>query len=317
MYAHYFAVLMTAAHACAVLLVRGTGVRVRHVAPAAVLYVGVVSGLPRLMTDEAASGVGYLDGSPFARALLVGAPVVAVVALTAVAALAVRRRSQGRPLPLRASPEQWPAVLVTCWLLVPVALAVAVSALKQPVLAPRYLVVCVPPAVLALAAVLDRLPWRRALVPRTAAGVVLGLLAGLAYVRTQDEDWPGAVAAVTAGAGPADRVLFVAPYVRLPFARYAAPPPAAPPALPALPWGADLADLFFYVPLPEDDVAAAVRGAPVVDLVVSHVGLYGEADPDVTAVLDALGRAHRLASEQVLRGVAVQRWLLGRRVSGA
>ncbi len=278
----------------------------------------MVSGLPRLMTDEAASGVGYLDGSPFARALLVGAPVVAVLGLTVVAALALRRRAQGRPLPLRAAPEHWPAVLVTCWLLVPVALAVAVSALKQPVLAPRYLVVCVPPAVLALAAVLDRLPWRRALVPLTAAGVVLGLLAGLAYVRTQDEDWPGAVAAVTAGAGPADRVLFVAPYVRLPFARYAAPPPPAPPRAPgAVPWGADLADLFFYVPLPEDDVAAAVRDAPVVHLVVSHVGLYGEADPDVTAVLDALGRAHRLASEQVLRGVVVQRWELDRRVSGA
>ncbi|MCW2608718.1 MAG: glycosyl transferase, family 39, partial [Frankiales bacterium] len=307
-YAHYFAVFMTAAHVLALLLVPQPGLRLRHLVPGAVLYLGLVSGLPRLMTDDAASGVGYLAGSPFAKALLVGAPVVGAVLLAALAVLVLHRRRQGRPLPLRAAPEQWPAVLLACWLLVPVGLAVAVSALRQPVLAPRYLVVCVPPAVLVLAAALDRLPWRRALAPLTAAAVVLGVLAGLAYVRTQDEDWPGAVRAVQASASPQDRVLFVAPYVRLPFARYADPAPAAAPAFPALPWDADPAPLFFYVPLPEDDVAAAVRDVPVVHLVVSHVGLYGSGDPVYAAVRAALERSHSVTGEEVLRGVVVQRW---------
>ena len=303
-YAHYFALFLAVGHGVALLLVRLPGVRLRTLVPGGVLYILIVSGLPRLMTDDAAAGVGYLGDAPLARALpvLLAAFAVAGLALVAVAA---RRRT------LRQPAERWPLVLTLCWLVVPLVLAVVVSALRQPVLAPRYLILCVPPAVLVLALGLDG-AWRRygrwPALSAVSLVCVLGVLLGAAYVQRQDEDWDR-VGRLLATSRSGERVLFVAPYSRLPYERYHLDQTKAEPAYPDIAWGGNLEPLFFYVPLPEPAVRASLTDARGVWLVLSHVSLYGSDDPTVATVDGVLKRRFRLADTTTLDGVDVQHWL--------
>jgi mannosyltransferase len=306
-YAQYFTLLMVAGQLLAVLLLRGSGLRARHVLPAAAALLLLLAPLPRLMTEAAAGGVGYLEGSPLARVL---PPLLAVaVAVAAVAVgLAVRRRPRGTPVPLRVAADGWPIVLLVLWLVVPVVLAVLLSVLRSPVLAPRYFTVCLPPAVLLLAWLLSRRPLGLA-VPAVALLGAAGLAVGVAWIDRQSEDWDAVAAHVAATADAGDEVLFVAPYVRLPYERYHRSATAADPAYPGLPWDADLAPLFFFTPMPQAEVRAAVRDARDVHLVVSHVGLYDSGDPAYREVTDALTSASfALVGERLFQGVVVQQW---------
>ena len=106
--------------------------------------------------------------------------------------------------------------------------------------------------------------------------------------------------------------MFVAPYVRIPFARYwdgaAAERAGIVPVLPSLGWRDDPSPLFSVQPLPGDRVAAAVAGLPRVWVVVSHVQLYGGADPVYEADQAALRATFVLTVTQPYHGVLVQRW---------
>lgn len=110
--------------------------------------------------------------------------------------------------------------LVLAWLLVPFALALLVS-LVQPMLVPRYLIVCLPPLLLLAVAGIERAPsW--------LAGAALAACLALSdsalaswYQRPPLEDWRSAAAHVLGRARPADRIVFHAPYIRQPFDYYA------------------------------------------------------------------------------------------------
>ena len=301
-YAQYFALLMVAGQLLALLLLRRAGLRPRHLAPAAVLLLALLAPLPRLMTDDAAGGVGYLAGSPLSTLLPLG---VLVAAGGTAVVLAVRWR-HARPS-LRVGQDRWPLVLLVSWLVTPVVLAVLLSVLQRPVLAPRYFMVCLPPAVLLLAWALSRLPLRAG-VPATVLVCLAGTAIGGVWIDRHTEAWDEVGRYVAATAGPGDEVLFVEPYVRIPYERHHSAEGTTP-AYPELPWGGDLAPLFFFTPLPEPAVAAAVRGAPQVHVVVSHVGLYDDDDPAYSEVAAALTRAgFRQADERAFQGVVVERW---------
>lgn len=315
-YAHYFVLLLPLAHLCAVLLRRpdgpGSGPRLlAHLVPGGVAFIVAAAGLLRLAGAGGAGGVGYLQGSPFARLVVTATALLLPLAGVVLAVALNRRARSGRPVPLRVSEPAWSWVLLVSWLVVPLAAAVVVSLVSTPLLAPRYLIICLPPAVLLLAGALARLGSRTATAIAGVAAVV-GVLLGSAYVDRQSEDWPSAARTIQTAAAPGDGVLFLAPYVRIPFARYwdgaAAERAGIVPVLPSLGWRDDPSPLFSVQPLPGDSVAAAVAGLPRVWVVVSHVQLYGGADPIYEADQAALRATFVLTMTQPYHGVLVQRW---------
>jgi len=117
----------------------------------------------------------------------------------------------------------WGDALVWMWLVLPVAITVAISALK-PMFVTRYLIVCLPAFVLLVAAGLSLIR------PRWLLGVVLVAIMALslrgvgAYYRSgfdpPEQDWRGAVHYLLSQAQPGDAVLFYHPLARLSYEFY-------------------------------------------------------------------------------------------------
>ncbi len=158
---------------------------------------------------------------------------------------------------------RWRYALVLLWLGVPAVVTVVTSLVVAPVIDQRYMTICLPPLTLAVAAALITV-WP----PRWRVGVLLLALAldarsiGWYYSHLEKEDWRDAATYVLTHAAPGDRIVFYAPYTRIPFDLYRAraqPARGAPPQSPA--YGQSL--------------AAAVdefrRASPRVWLVLSHL----------------------------------------------
>lgn len=312
-YAHYFAVLLVAGHIAGLALLKRSNIQLKsQLLPAGAVYVLLCAGLVPLLMGGGAGGVHYLKDSPFARTLILVGVGALPLALATGAAYLVRRRRRGQVITLQVDAARWPWAFLLAWLVTPVVLAVGYSAVSSPVLAPRYLIVSLPPAVLLTAAVATRLRWQRVMVAVVGATAVAGVFLGRAYVARQTEDWPGAARIVRTDAHPGDGVLFAAPYVRVPFERVydveAARRAGVQPLLPPLPWGASEAPLFFNQVLTSKRVSAATVGLPQVFVVTSHVQLYGSTDPTYDAVVTGLQNTFTLRETVQLRGVAVQIW---------
>jgi mannosyltransferase len=172
---------------------------------------------------------------------------------------------------------RWRYALVLLWLGIPAAVTVVTSLVVAPVIDQRYMTICLPPLTLAAAAALSTIwpsRWRVA-----ALLLVLALDArsiGWYYAHFEKEDWRAATAYVLTHAAPGDRIVFYAPYTRIPFDLYRARAQEtrdAPPRGPA--YG--------------QSVAAAVdefrRGAPRVWLVLSHL----DSPACAQAIVDDLG----------------------------
>jgi mannosyltransferase len=172
---------------------------------------------------------------------------------------------------------RWRYALVLLWLGVPVAVTVMTSLVVAPVIDQRYMTICLPPLTLAAAAALATI-WP----PRWRVAAFLLVLAldarsiGWYYTHLEKEDWRGATAYVLTHAAPGDRIVFYAPYTRIPFDLYrgrAQEVHGAPPQGPA--YGQSL--------------AAAVdefrRAAPRVWLVLSHL----DSPACAQAIVDDLG----------------------------
>ncbi|HEV2116381.1 MAG TPA: glycosyltransferase family 39 protein [Terriglobales bacterium] len=117
----------------------------------------------------------------------------------------------------------WGGALVWMWLVVPVAMTVAISMLK-PMFVARYLIFCLPAFVLLVAAGLDVIRPRWLM-----AGVLLAIswlsLRGVTdYYRTgfdpPEQDWRGAVHYMLSQTQPGDAVLFYHPLARLAYEYY-------------------------------------------------------------------------------------------------
>jgi mannosyltransferase len=161
------------------------------------------------------------------------------------------------------APARWRYTLVLLWLGVPVVITVVTSLVVAPVIDQRYMTICIPPLALAGAAALGAV-WP----PRWSIAVLLLTLAldGVSitwyYTRLDKENWRDATAYVLAHAAPGDRIVFYAPYTRIPFDLYRNlqnAPPSAPPQGPAQ--GQSLAAAV-------DEIRS---GSPRAWLVLSHV----------------------------------------------
>jgi len=185
-------------------------------------------------------------------ALLGGSPLLAIPALAglALAALALRRRQ-----------DAFAAAQEAAWLLVPLAVAVAVSTVK-PLLVARYLLVALPGVLLLAARAVLALPR-----PRWSAGAALLLVAagllGTAFERWTEPPWQPvdrAAAQVASVARPGDALVVSHPAMDLALQRELARRPAPP-------------DLALIAPAPGDPLGLDPRGlAPLPGRLAGHRG---------------------------------------------
>jgi mannosyltransferase len=117
--------------------------------------------------------------------------------------------------------ETWAILLVSCWLVVPIALSFAESAAGQPILLFRNAIICLPAVGLVFAWVLLR-PGVRAHLGLAAVGGLL-LLRALQLAPSygvSPEDWKSAEQYVSAHARPGDCIAFYPLDGRMPFDYY-------------------------------------------------------------------------------------------------
>ena len=150
--------------------------------------------------------------------VLSGSRPAMVVFLAAVAAaLAALARSWRRGVECEA--ESRLAFLV-CWLLVPIAITLAVS-LRKPIFADRYLIVCLPALLLLAGWGLARLrpPWAAPLLLTILLVATARHLVANSAKMVKD-DWRGATGSVLAQTAPGDGLIFELGPCRLPFDYY-------------------------------------------------------------------------------------------------
>jgi mannosyltransferase len=148
-----------------------------------------------------------------------GLILLLLCALALVLALARLTR-----LPMQAGRRAvWGDALIWMWLVLPVALTVAVSALK-PMFVTRYLIFCLPAFVLLVAAGLSLVRPKWLLTAVLVAMSLLSLRGVADYYRIgfdpPEQDWRGAIHYLLSQAQPGDAVLFYHPLARLPYEYY-------------------------------------------------------------------------------------------------
>ena len=112
--------------------------------------------------------------------------------------------------------ETWSVLVLILWLLLPVCLTLLVSVWK-PVYAPRFLLFCVPAALLLVADGLAeiRYAWARYALVLALAVSTIGPIRSF-YRDTGQEDWKGAVRFLAQNFSPADTAILPNPYCELP-----------------------------------------------------------------------------------------------------
>jgi len=146
---------------------------------------------------------------------MVGSGLKLAIAMVAVlmAAIAWAKKYRGT----RWSMATWSGLVLALWLFLPVALTLLVSVWK-PIYAPRFLIFCLPAAVLLVAGGIAeiRYAWiRHALV----AALIVGEIGPITsyYKEPGQEDWKGAVGFLAENVQPGDIALFPNSYCELPF----------------------------------------------------------------------------------------------------
>jgi mannosyltransferase len=222
-YAHFFGILVLVAHAASLFFIgRSNAPWKSFLATASFASLLVIPlGLFVLFRDE-----GQLDwvAKPTVResaaqlVRLSGGDLPAAayfIACSASAVAAVRTWSGSK-----ASPETWRYAFLLSWLFVPLLVVVSISQFK-PILATRYLIICIPPLV--LLASLGIFQIRRRMVFGAGLLVLVGFsLLGVAdwYVNAEKDDWRSATSYVLSESQPGDAVIFYLPRINSPFDYY-------------------------------------------------------------------------------------------------
>jgi len=224
-YVHYFAALVLIAQLCTLLLLRRRYplTLVRAAMAAAVIALCV----PAIVFARA-GGTSRIDWIPPLTLLSVPSVIVKMAgrsdALTVVFSVAVvwaLQRVVREWRRERERPRDWSLLFVLLWLLVPFAIAVAVS-FRRPLLQAQYLIVCLPALCLVTAAALSAIEP-----PKHGTWLVLlccavSLVRVVALYRGESiEDWRSAVRYVASEAQPHDQVAFFPPFSKAAFAYYA------------------------------------------------------------------------------------------------
>jgi 4-amino-4-deoxy-L-arabinose transferase-like glycosyltransferase len=113
--------------------------------------------------------------------------------------------------------EQWPLLLVTLWLVVPILITIVVSHWKFLFVA-RFLIICLPAALLLFAEGLALIRPNWLCFTVVTVTVLASLTAARSYYRQPgSSDWSAAIAYLAENAQPGDMLIFVNPYCRYPF----------------------------------------------------------------------------------------------------
>jgi 4-amino-4-deoxy-L-arabinose transferase-like glycosyltransferase len=144
-------------------------------------------------------------------ATLFGGPdVLAVVAASALLFPWLRYR------PSRRERDAW--MLLFAWLVVPVGGLIVYSLVRHPLLVERYLIISLPAAAIACAAILVRIAAVPRLAPLAAIAIVLAVRSDIAAARTPpDEDWRATTAFLATHARTTDTLFIRAGYAKVPF----------------------------------------------------------------------------------------------------
>jgi len=311
-YTNFWAALVPLGHGASLVFAGPGRVRWRRVLASALGLVVLLVPLGLLIRSTDSSGVNWAAGSTGGRLFtkvrgaVPHAVIDLVVALVVVVVLALLVRFRRSPRATKVF-EQWHVVFLLCWLLVPPAAVVALSLVYKPLIVVRYLLVCIPPVAVLVAAGLVRL-GRRAL----ASGLVLlvaisGLGLWAFYDHGTTEDWRGAVSYVAANARPGDGVIVFAPYMRIPFEWYLPGHPglerSAHPVFPTGGWEVNPLRFDSYIPVNEAAVSKDAQGYRRVWLVLCQWTLYPS---QYDALLAALRSDHFVAgSSRSFPGIQV------------
>jgi mannosyltransferase len=188
-----------------------------------------------------------------------------LLVLAAVAAILVARRDR----------VSWPAQLVLCWLVVPVALAVLESYLVQPITLPRAALVSLPAASILLArGAMDRRVPRLLGVGTVGVLLVLRALQLAPSYGVSPENWQAASAHVLAAAQPSDCIAFYPSDGRQAFSYYMGTAARAPRSvLPAVPWSEVKPFVEDYATVTGSALSRIEAGCPRLWFVSSHRGV--------------------------------------------
>ncbi len=216
-HAHIFAALVLVAHFLALIAIRRRQSFTRETAVTAGALILLCAPLVLIAQRVGPVGIAWIPrptlndvGATFVR--FAGGSSLFLTALITAAIVGVARRDRL---------GGWSStVIILTWLLVPVTLAFAVSQVR-PMYQARYLIIVVPPLLLAAGAAVDRI---RPPIAAAVAALGLALLSATGlhswYSSNDQEDWRGAVSYVLATSRPHDRVVFAPPYVKTPFNYY-------------------------------------------------------------------------------------------------
>ncbi len=321
-YSNFWAALVPVAQALSLAFLPPGRIPWRRLLPSAAALVVLLVPLGLLIQSTDNAGVSWAAASSVGRlfthirALVPHAVLDVAVLFATVGVVAVILYARRRPGVGALFDRQWPLLFTACWLTVPVAAVVMLSLVDKPLLVLRYLMVSLPPAILLVAVVIDRVSSlaRRgaSLVAAVLFVVVVGFSAlGVAqwYSLGGPQDFRSAVTYIADRAQPGDGMLIFAPYERIPVEWYMAGAPAAEhavhPVYPATAWGVDPLAFDKTVPFSASAIERAASGYQRIWL-LSATGdqvLYPE---EVTSADESLRRAGFVPTgSRVFRGVEV------------
>ncbi len=303
-YTNFWAALVPLAHGASLAFLPPRRAPWRRLVPTAVGLGVLLVPLALLIHATDSSGVNWAAGSSAGKLIskvradvphpVLDLVVVLAVALVVVAVAVVRRHPRTRPL-ADGLTAHWPVVFALCWLTVPVAAVVLLSLVYKPLLVVRYLVICLPPLVMLVAAGLSRLRRSRATAAVVALVIASGAGVGALLAHGPAQDWRGAVASVVAGARPGDGVVIFAPYTRIPFEWYLDRRPADAadlrPRFPVGPWDDDPLRYDTSITVTAPGIESDVAGSRRVWLVLSQQQLYPAENSALLAGLRSAGLA--------------------------
>jgi mannosyltransferase len=321
-YTNFWAVLVPLSHALSLGFLPRRRIPVRRLVPVAGAMCILLVPLALLIRATDSAGVNWAAGSSAGHLItrirstvphpVLDAGAVLVVVVLVVAIILARRR----PAAMAVLDAQWAWLFAVSWLVVPLGAVIVLSLTYKPLLVIRYLMVCVPPAALLLGALVARAAGRQQQSGRfrPLAGVVLAgmlavsLLGTIWWYRSSGpQDWRDTVAYVGDQSRPGDGVIFVAPYVRIPFEWYVVQHPEwsanVRPVYPSLGWGKNPLRFDSNVTLGEGAVAQAARSYSRVWLVLCDQQFAPQQYRAVTAALRHDG--FRTTRTRSFKGVVV------------
>ena len=226
-YAQVFAMLVPAGHAVSLLFVDRSTLPWKKLSFSTVLFLLCEAPLVYLLRSSGqSSAVGWVASNNAIGRLFTeihNRPLLgSAVFVLGIVGLVLGYRLIARRLGTRLRTNTtWRWAFVLAWLLTPPVLVAVVAIVYEPLFLARYFIICLPPFVLLLALLLDRVR-RRYLAAVTALVLTFVFLAAVVrwYRSGEVENWRGVTKSVATAARPGDGALFFAPYVRVPFALY-------------------------------------------------------------------------------------------------